>query len=164
YGAKNVSQYRRKSTQHSILKGIDGSFKSGRLTAILGASGAGKSTLLNVLSGFRTHGVTGTILINGHERNVSEFQKSSCYIAQECAMMSYLTTEETLMTAADLKLGTNISKTVKKSLVREVLQVLGLLKAKDTLVAKLSGGEKKRLSIGVELLTNPPVMFFDEPT
>ncbi|KAJ9598554.1 hypothetical protein L9F63_010757, partial [Diploptera punctata] len=113
-----------------------------------------------------THGVTGTILINGHERNVSEFQKSSCYIAQECAMMSYLTTEETLMTAADLKLERNGRLSVKSHAfkVREVLQVLGLLKAKDTLVAKLSGGEKKRLSIGVELLTNPPVMFFDEPT
>ena len=66
---------------------------------------------------FRTHGVTGTILVNGHKRDVSQFRKSSCYIRQDSALMYYLTTEETLMIAADLKLGTDVSKTRKKSLV-----------------------------------------------
>ncbi|KAJ9599055.1 hypothetical protein L9F63_010447, partial [Diploptera punctata] len=79
-------------------------------------------------------------------------------------MLSFLTTEETLMVTADLKLGTKVTKTRKKSLVNEILELLGLFKVKDTLAGKLSGGEQKRLSIGVELLTNPPVMFFDEPT
>ncbi|XP_069686844.1 ATP-binding cassette sub-family G member 1-like isoform X1 [Periplaneta americana] len=152
------------STQTPILRYVKGKFNSGRLTAILGPSGAGKTSLLNVLTGFKINGVSGSVKVNGKERNVSKFRKLSCYIKQDFAMLALLTTKETMMFAADLKLDSSISKEQKKIIVNQILEILGLEKTVNTLVGKLSGGEKKRLSIGVELLTNPPVMFFDEPT
>ncbi|XP_069686819.1 ATP-binding cassette sub-family G member 4-like [Periplaneta americana] len=154
----------RKAFHHSILKDVNGVFKAGRLTAIMGPSGAGKTTLLNVLSGFKTSGVSGSITINGEERNSFQFQKLSCYITQDFPMLSLLTTEETVTIAADLKLGTSVKKSKKKVMVNNILDILGLESVKHSLVKNLSGGEKKRLSIGCELLTNPPAMFFDEPT
>ncbi|PSN36490.1 hypothetical protein C0J52_05064 [Blattella germanica] len=132
----------KRSITHNILKNINGQLRPGRLTAVLGPSRAGKSTILNVLSGFN-------------------------YITQDFAMLSSLTTRETLLTAADLKLGRNVDKSTKSTMVQyvdEILHVLELCKTKDTLAGKLSGGEKKRLSVGVELISNPPVMFLDEPT
>ncbi|XP_069686832.1 ATP-binding cassette sub-family G member 4-like isoform X2 [Periplaneta americana] len=152
------------STQSLVLRNVKGKFNSGRLTAILGPSGAGKTSLLNALTGFKIHGVTGSIKINGKERNVSKFRKLSCYIKQDFSMLALLTTKETMMLAADLKLDSGISKQQKKIIISDILEILGLEKTVDTLVQDLSGGEKKRLSLGLELLTNPPVMFFDEPT
>ncbi|PNF43079.1 ATP-binding cassette sub-family G member 4 [Cryptotermes secundus] len=151
-------------TQKPILKNICGRFLSGRLTALVGPSGAGKTSLINVLSGFITTGVTGSVKINGRDRNVQKFRKKLCYITQEFAILHLLTTRETLMIAADLKLNADIGKLKKNEMVNEILALLGLEKVMNTPVGKLSGGEKKRLSIGLELLTNPPVMFFDEPT
>uniref|UniRef100_A0A1B0FY32 Uncharacterized protein n=1 Tax=Phlebotomus papatasi TaxID=29031 RepID=A0A1B0FY32_PHLPP len=142
-----------------ILKGLSGKFTSGRLCAILGPSGAGKSSLLNIISGFKTTFDDGEILINGRVISVNEFRKKSCYILQEFALHGKLTTLETLKIAADLKL-----PAIKLRIVFNVLNILGLDKNSDTRVDDLSGGECKRLSIGVELLTNPPVMFLDEPT
>ncbi|KAJ4429960.1 hypothetical protein ANN_22164 [Periplaneta americana] len=154
----------RKAAPVPILKNINGRFKAGHLTAILGPSGSGKTTLLNVLSGFRTSGITGSILINGEKRSKLQFRKLSCYIAQEFHMLPLLTTYEILMTAADLKLGTTVKNVKKTAMINAILDTMGLKKTKNTLVKNLSGGEKKRLSIACELLTNPPVMFFDEPT
>ncbi|XP_069686815.1 ATP-binding cassette sub-family G member 1-like isoform X1 [Periplaneta americana] len=152
------------SGQKCILRGISGSFQAGRLTAILGPSGAGKSSLLNVLSGFKKTGVSGYIMTNGKVRNIQEFRKQSCYIPQEFAMLSQLTTRETLKIAADLKLNVDVGTRKKNVMIEEILQLLDLQKTENTLIGNLSGGEKKRISVGVELLTNPPVMFFDEPT
>ncbi|XP_069702597.1 ATP-binding cassette subfamily G member 4-like [Periplaneta americana] len=147
-----------------ILRGISGQFRSGYLTAILGPSGAGKTSLLNILSGFRNKGVAGSILVNGKDRVVDEFRNQSSYITQEFDMFPQLSTRETLLYAADFKLGRGVTEHHKAELINKILDLLGLRKAEDTSVGKLSGGEKKRLSIGVELITNPPVMFFDEPT
>ncbi|XP_059619010.1 ATP-binding cassette sub-family G member 4-like [Phlebotomus argentipes] len=147
-----------------ILHDISGKFNSGKLTAILGPSGAGKTTLLNILSGFKTKGVTGTILVNGAVRDKNDFRNKSSYIPQEFPMLGKLTTLETLKTAADLKLPVKLSGEVKQKIISDVTQILGLEKCLNTRVETLSGGERKRLSIGVELITNPPVMFFDEPT
>ncbi|XP_069686822.1 ATP-binding cassette sub-family G member 4-like isoform X3 [Periplaneta americana] len=159
-----IRQERKSSTQKPILRNVKGKFSSGRLTAILGPSGAGKTTLLNALAGFKIHGVSGSVKVNGKERDVSKFRKLSCYIKQDICMLALLTTKETLMFAADLKSDSNMSKEQKKIIINEIVEILGLQKTVDTLVQKLSGGEKKRLSIGLELLTNPPIMFFDEPT
>ncbi|XP_059051407.1 ATP-binding cassette sub-family G member 1-like [Achroia grisella] len=147
-----------------ILRGVNGEFKSGQLTAILGPSGAGKSTLLNILAGYRVNGASGHIYTNGEPRNLRQFRKLSRYIMQEDLLQPYITVLEAMSIAADLKLGSAITEQKKVVVVDEIVQLLRLGKAKNTPTERLSGGEKKRLSIALELLNNPPVIFLDEPT
>ncbi|KAJ9583450.1 hypothetical protein L9F63_022207, partial [Diploptera punctata] len=147
-----------------ILRSVSGYFKSGNLTAILGPSGAGKSTLLNVLAGCRHEDTTGSILINGKPRNIMQFRKMSRYIMQEDMLQPHLSVEEIMLIAAHLKLGNELSTEKKIIAVREILEMLSLLKCKDTKTTLLSGGERKRVSIALELVNNPPVIFLDEPT
>lgn len=147
-----------------ILRSVNGQFRSGQLTAILGPSGAGKSTLLNILAGYKCQGATGQILVNGQPRNLKQFRKMSRYIMQEDLVQPMLSVEEAMMVAADLKLGKNMTKNDKRKAIDEILQLLRLDKAKNTSTNGLSGGERKRLSVALELLNNPPVLFLDEPT
>ncbi|XP_052754565.1 LOW QUALITY PROTEIN: ATP-binding cassette sub-family G member 1-like [Galleria mellonella] len=147
-----------------ILRGIHGEFRSGQLTAILGPSGAGKSTLLNVLAGYRVEGAGGHVYTNGEPRDLRQFRKLSRYIMQEDLLQPYITIREAMLIAADLKIGVGITAQAKLVVVEEILQLLMLSKAKDTTAEKLSGGEKKRLSVALELLNNPPIIFLDEPT
>lgn len=147
-----------------ILRSVSGLFKSGQLTAILGPSGAGKSTLLNVLAGYKCGDAGGSVLVNGKPRVLKQFRKMSRYIMQEDLVQPKLTVLECMLIAADLKLGDGVSKQEKLETVLEILDMLRLLKSKKTLTDCLSGGEKKRLSIALELVNNPPVIFLDEPT
>lgn len=153
----------KKSTK-SILKSVSGRLKSGELTAIMGPSGAGKSTLLNILTGYKCTGVKGSITINGHERNLSQFRKLSCYIMQDNQLHANLSVEEAMHVASSLKLASDISKDSKYQVIQEILETLGLQEHRRTMTSNLSGGQKKRLSIALELVNNPPIMFFDEPT
>ncbi|XP_061730001.1 ATP-binding cassette sub-family G member 1-like isoform X1 [Cydia pomonella] len=147
-----------------ILRGITGEFRSGQLTAILGPSGAGKSTLLNILAGYRVIGASGQICTNGEPRNLRQFRKLSRYIMQEDLLQPLITVQEAMAIAADLKLGSEVSRKKKGVIVEEIVQLLRLSKARDTATERLSGGERKRLAIALELLNNPPVVFLDEPT
>lgn len=147
-----------------ILRGICGQFRSGELTAILGPSGAGKSTLLNILAGYNvTTEVSGHVTINGQIQNVNHLKTLSCYIMQKDMIQPRLTVSEAMQFAVDLKLG-KVSKEVKLAIVTEILTVLRLKNSWSTVTEKLSGGELKRLSIALELVNNPAVIFLDEPT
>ncbi|XP_032666036.1 ATP-binding cassette sub-family G member 1 isoform X2 [Odontomachus brunneus] len=147
-----------------ILRGISGQFKSGELTAILGPSGAGKSTLLNILAGYKYTDINGSININGQLRDIQEFKKMSCYIMQENLVQPNLTVSEAMMFAADLKLGKRKSRFEKIAVIDEILNTLRLSRSRNTITDKLSGGERKRLMIALELVNNPPIIFLDEPT
>ncbi|KAF3429444.1 hypothetical protein E2986_03838 [Frieseomelitta varia] len=147
-----------------ILHGINGRLPAKHLIALMGPSGAGKSTLLDILSGFRTTGVNGNVYVNGCVRQMNSFRKCSAYITQDDRLEALLTVIENMTVAADLKLPTNISKSKKETIIKKILTTLGLYEHVNTLTGKLSGGQKKRLSIALELVNNPTVVFLDEPT
>ncbi|BES95032.1 ABC-2 type transporter [Nesidiocoris tenuis] len=147
-----------------ILHNVHGRFLPSQLVAIMGPSGAGKSTLLDVLSGYRITGVRGAVTVNGRERDLEEFRRVSCYITQDDRLQPLLTVKENMKVAADLKLSAKYSERDKYAIIDEILTMLNLAEASKTRAARLSGGQKKRLSIALELVNNPLVLFLDEPT
>ncbi|XP_043485839.1 ATP-binding cassette sub-family G member 1-like isoform X1 [Polistes fuscatus] len=154
-----------KDKRKRILQNVTGYFEPGKLTAVVGPSGAGKSTLLNIISGLKSSNVKGSIKINDHgEINANTFRKQICYIPQEFTLHPLLTAKETFYFAARLKLGQGYSKMKSRSIVNKIVENLGLTECLETPVGKLSGGEKKRLSIGIEIVTKPAVLLLDEPT
>ncbi|KAF7379976.1 hypothetical protein HZH68_016924 [Vespula germanica] len=147
-----------------ILHGINGRLQAKQLIALMGPSGAGKSTLLDVLSGFRETGVDGVIYVNGRIRQLNSFRRCIAYITQDNRLESLLTVIESMRVAADLKLPINTPKYQKETIIEDILTTLGLYEHLNTRAGRLSGGQKKRLSIALELVNNPTVMFLDEPT
>ncbi|XP_063625515.1 ATP-binding cassette sub-family G member 1 [Cydia splendana] len=149
----------------NILDGVDGCFKPGELTAIMGPSGAGKTTLLNILAGYTTRGAKGEISVNGVCACASQSggRGGARYIRQHDDLRAYLTIYEAMALAAALKLA-DFSPLERKEKVYEILSLLGLSGAAQTLCRDLSGGQKRRLGVALELLSDPSLLFLDEPT
>lgn len=155
-----------RGSKKQILKGLDGLFKSGELTVIMGPSGAGKSTLLNVLSGFQEGKLSGTIDYIGDDGKCSpnRYKKQSCYIQQTDCLYGLFTVYESMRIATYLKIDNNITEKYRQMLIDDILDDLQLSQVKNTKAERLSGGQRKRLSIALELIDNLPIMFLDEPT
>lgn len=144
-----------------ILKGISGDFRAGELSIVMGPSGCGKSSLLNVLSGLQTSQVSGTINLNENKISSSVIRKIASYIMQETALHEYLTVKETVMFAASFK---SHDQGRRHEKIERILKSLGMKDKLDTFVKNLSGGQQKRLTIAMELVDNPSILFLDEPT
>ncbi|KAF5292527.1 hypothetical protein FQR65_LT01673 [Abscondita terminalis] len=167
-GFRNLSYEAREGIftkkRRKILKMVNGDFYAGDLTAIMGPSGCGKTTLMNILAGYTVGNVQGELLINNEVRNEELFKKQMCYIMQDDYLQPLLTVNESMMIAAELKLETKIDIKEKKEKIGEILDAIGLQACNNVKTGALSGGQRKRLSIALELIKNPQIMFFDEPT
>ncbi|XP_066487778.1 broad substrate specificity ATP-binding cassette transporter ABCG2-like [Tiliqua scincoides] len=158
----------RKDVEKEILKNLSGVLKPG-LNAILGPTGCGKSSLLDILATRKDpKGLTGEILINGAPQP-PHFKCMSGYVVQEDVVMGTLTVKENLQFSAALRLPLSMSNKEKQARVDQIIMELDLLKVADSKVGTqfirgVSGGEKKRTSIGLELITHPTILFLDEPT
>ena len=152
-----------------ILKDCAGDLAPGKMLAILGPSGSGKTSLLNVVAGRVTAGeLEGEILLNGKPRTDS-FRLLSAYVVQDDALFSSLTVRETMLIAAELRLPSGVELGKKQEVAEKVINELGLAKSANTRIGNafvrgISGGEKKRVNIGVEMMGNPSLVFLDEPT
>uniref|UniRef100_A0A8C9QQ59 Broad substrate specificity ATP-binding cassette transporter ABCG2 n=1 Tax=Spermophilus dauricus TaxID=99837 RepID=A0A8C9QQ59_SPEDA len=144
-----------------ILSDINGIMKPG-LNAILGPTGGGKSFLLDILAARKDpRGLSGEVLVNGAPQNAN-FPCESGYVAQDGVGMGTLTVRENLQFAAALRLPTTMTNHEKNERINKLIQDLGLSKVAD--VKFISGGERKRISIAMELIMDPPILFLDEPT
>ncbi len=135
------------------------------LVAIVGVSGAGKTTLLGALSGVRPAS-SGTVRVNDVPLydNFNLLRTRIGYVPQDDIIHQRLTVERALRYAAELRLPAGTKRKQRKQRVAEVIEELGLQEQRRTLIGDLSGGQRKRVNIGVELLTRPPLFFLDEPT
>ncbi|KNA17322.1 hypothetical protein SOVF_080980 [Spinacia oleracea] len=155
--------------ERTILNGITGITSPGEILAILGPSGSGKSTLLNALSGrLRGHALTGSILAND-KKLTKQIQKRTGFVTQDDVLYPHLTVRETLLYCALLRLPNTLTKDDKMNVVDSVMGELGLHKCADTIIGNtfirgVSGGERKRVCIGHEMLVNPSLLILDEPT
>ncbi|KAJ2242804.1 hypothetical protein GGI13_006832, partial [Coemansia sp. RSA 455] len=154
-----------------ILNGITGEARAGEAIAIIGSSGAGKTTLLNALSGRIVGGrLAGQILFRGAKRHPGSFKRVTAYVQQDDLMHPLLTVQETLAYASKLRLpNSQYTSERKTERVNTVIRQLRLEAARNTKIGDagtrgVSGGERKRVSIGTELLTDPRLLFLDEPT
>ncbi|XP_058076795.1 pleiotropic drug resistance protein 3-like isoform X2 [Magnolia sinica] len=153
-----------------LLHDITGAFRPGVLTALMGVSGAGKTTLMDVLSGRKTAGtIKGDIRIGGYPKVQETFARISGYCEQTDIHSPQITIKESVIYSAWLRLPCQIDSSTKAEFVAQVLEMIELDGIKDNLVgipgvSGLSTEQRKRLTIAVELVSNPSIIFMDEPT
>mmetsp|Transcript_4870 Transcript_4870/g.7372 ORF Transcript_4870/g.7372 Transcript_4870/m.7372 type:complete len:623 (-) Transcript_4870:79-1947(-) len=156
-----------------ILDSVNGKVKPGQVCALMGPSGAGKSTLLNLLAGrvkpSATKQISGSVFLNGKHVDPLLYRKKIAYVMQDDALVATATPREAFELSARLRLPSETSQTEVKRIVDHLIDSLGLTHVQDSLIGShlirgLSGGERKRVSIGVELVTSPDLLFLDEPT
>ncbi|KAH9331544.1 hypothetical protein KI387_003652, partial [Taxus chinensis] len=159
-----------KENRLQLLRNITGAFKPGVLTAVMGVSGAGKTTLMDVLAGRKTGGyIEGDIYISGFKKVQETFARVSGYCEQNDIHSPQVTVHESLIYSASLRLAPEINAETKKLFVNEVMELIELDNLKDALVgipsvSGLSTEQRKRLTVAVELVANPSIIFMDEPT
>ncbi|CAN6233634.1 unnamed protein product [Urochloa humidicola] len=153
-----------------LLKGVSGAFRPGVLTALMGISGAGKTTLMDVLAGRKTDGyIEGEVSISGYPKKQETFARISGYCEQHDIHSPNVTVHESLMYSAWLRLPLEFDPKTRKMFVDEIMELTELTSLRGVLVGLqgvngLSTEQRKRLTIAVELVANPSIIFMDEPT
>ncbi|KAL5127602.1 Pleiotropic drug resistance protein 1 [Glycine soja] len=153
-----------------LLKGVSGVFRPGVLTALMGVSGAGKTTLMDVLAGRKTGGyIEGSITISGYPKRQETFARISGYCEQFDIHSPNVTVYESLLYSAWLRLPREVDRATRKMFIEEVMELVELNSIREALVGLpgengLSTEQRKRLTIAVELVANPSIIFMDEPT
>ncbi|KAK1434146.1 hypothetical protein QVD17_11064 [Tagetes erecta] len=153
-----------------LLRDVTGAFRPGVLTALMGVSGAGKTTLMDVLAGRKTGGyIEGDIRISGFPKKQETFARISGYCEQTDIHSPHVTVHESLIYSASLRLPKEVGNEDKMRFVSEVVELVELENVKDAIVGLpgvigLSTEQRKRLTIAVELVANPSIIFMDEPT
>ncbi|CAH8255292.1 unnamed protein product [Arabidopsis lyrata] len=152
-----------------LLDGLNGHAEPGRIMAIMGPSGSGKSTLLDSLAGRLARNVimTGNLLLNGKKARLD--YGLVAYVTQEDILMGTLTVRETITYSAHLRLSSDLTKEEVNDIVEGTIIELGLQDCADRVIGNwhsrgVSGGERKRVSVALEILTRPQILFLDEPT
>ncbi|CAF3700099.1 unnamed protein product [Rotaria socialis] len=155
-------------TRKTILHDVSGVCRPG-MTAIMGPTGCGKSSLLDLLADRKDReGLEGEILVNG-ELRTQNYKYHVGYVVQDDIVSGFLTVRENIMFSANVRLSTKYTADEKTKIVEDVILQLGLGKCADTIVGNdlkrgVSGGERKRTNIGMELVLSPRILFLDEPT
>ncbi|XP_073131478.1 ABC transporter G family member 21 isoform X2 [Henckelia pumila] len=152
----------------NILNNVTGSVRPGELMAMLGPSGSGKTTLLSALAGRLPGKISGKITYNGQAFS-STMKRKTGFVTQDDVLYPHLTVLETLTYAALLKLPKNLTKQEKMEQAELIIVELGLTRCRNTIIGGIllrgiSGGERKRVSIGQEMVVNPSLLLVDEPT
>ncbi|XP_052287556.1 ABC transporter G family member 1-like isoform X2 [Citrus sinensis] len=164
-----VPSGKKENRKHAILQELTGYVEPGQILAIMGPSGCGKSTLLDALAGRLSSNTeqTGEILINGRKETLAF--GTSAYVTQEDTLMTTLTVMEAIYYSAQLQLPDSMSRSQKRERAEMTIREMGLQDAMDTRIGGwnvrgISGGQKRRVSICIEILTCPKLLFLDEPT
>ncbi|KAH9712934.1 hypothetical protein KPL71_020187 [Citrus sinensis] len=164
-----VPSGKKENRKHAILQELTGYVEPGQILAIMGPSGCGKSTLLDALAGRLSSNTeqTGEILINGRKETLAF--GTSAYVTQEDTLMTTLTVMEAVYYSAQLQLPDSMSRSEKRERAEMTIREMGLQDAMDTRIGGwnvrgVSGGQKRRVSICIEILTRPKLLFLDEPT
>ena len=149
----------------TLLDNISIDARPGTLTAVIGPSGAGKSTFARQVAGY-THPTSGTMTFEGHDIHAeyASLRSRIGMVPQDDVVHGQLTVRQALMYAAELRLPPDTTKDDREQVVVQVLEELEMTQHLDTRVDKLSGGQRKRASVAMELLTGPSLLILDEPT
>jgi len=149
----------------TLLDNISLGAHPGTLTAVIGPSGAGKSTFARLVAGY-THPTTGTVTFEGHNVHAeyASLRSRIGMVPQDDVVHGQLTVQQALMYAAELRLPPDTSNADRAQVVARVLEELEMTQHLHTRVDKLSGGQRKRASVALELLTGPSLLILDEPT
>ncbi|KAF9332480.1 hypothetical protein BGZ91_011691 [Linnemannia elongata] len=168
-----LSALKKETREKKLLREVDVVFPAGELTAILGGSGAGKTSLLNALL-HRTPAnlkMTGAIYYNDTKNpSLRTINSVTSYVRQDDNfLLSHLTVRETLQYAAELQMDESIPRADKYAKVEDIIDLLGLRECADVIIGSAavkgcSGGQRRRVSIGIQLVTEPSCLFLDEPT
>ncbi|KAI3695747.1 hypothetical protein L1987_78747 [Smallanthus sonchifolius] len=159
-----------KDNRLQLLRDVSGVFRPGILTALIGVSGAGKTTLMDVLASRKTGGYTeGNIFISGYPKNQSTFARVSGYCEQNDIHSPNVTVYESLLYSAWLRLSSDVNTSTRKIFVDELMDLVELHPLRNAMVGLpgvngLTIEQRKRLTIAVELVANPSIIFMDEPT